>query len=79
MRGMIIADGPYLETKEHVDGLWVLEAANQDEALAWGRRSSPVARRSRGAPAPLREDPTDAVESACWVNRKRQSPYQTSD
>jgi len=29
----------YLKTKEHVGGLWVLEAADQDEALAWGRKA----------------------------------------
>jgi hypothetical protein len=34
-----ITDGPYLETKEHVGGFWVLEAANLDEALAWGRKA----------------------------------------
>jgi hypothetical protein len=32
-----ITDGPYLETKELVGGFWVLEAADLDEALAWGR------------------------------------------
>ena len=31
--------GPYLETKEHVGGFWVLEAADLDEALAWGRKA----------------------------------------
>jgi hypothetical protein len=32
-----ITDGPYLETKEHIGGFWILNAANLDEALAWGR------------------------------------------
>ena len=36
---VLITDGPYLETKEHVGGFWVLEAANLDEALAWGRKA----------------------------------------
>jgi YCII-related domain len=45
---MFITNGPYLETKEHIGGFWVLEAADMDEALAWGARpSSPVGRRSR--------------------------------
>ena len=35
-----ITDGPYLETKEHVGGFWVLEAADLDEALAWGRKAA---------------------------------------
>jgi hypothetical protein len=34
----IITDGPYLETKEHIGGFWVIEVANMDEALAWARK-----------------------------------------
>ena len=37
--GVLITDGPYLETKEHVGGFWVLEVADLDEALAWGRKA----------------------------------------
>lgn len=37
---VVITDGPYLKTNEHVGGLWVLEAANLDEALAWGRKAA---------------------------------------
>jgi hypothetical protein len=36
---VLVTDGPYLETKEHVGGFWVLKAANLDEALAWGRKA----------------------------------------
>ena len=36
---VLITDGPYLEAKEHVGGLSIIEAANMDEALAWGRKS----------------------------------------
>src|SRR6202167_4159194 len=36
---VLITDGPYLETKEHIAGFWVLEAADMDEALAWGRKA----------------------------------------
>ncbi len=35
-----ITDGPYLETKEHIGGFWVLEAADLDQALAWGRKAA---------------------------------------
>ena len=38
--GTFVTDGPDLETKEHVGGLWVLEAANLDEAVAWGRKAA---------------------------------------
>jgi hypothetical protein len=34
-----ITDGPYLETKEHIGGFWILKAANLDEALEWGRKA----------------------------------------
>lgn len=37
---VLITDGPYLETKELVGGFWVLEAADLDEALAWGRKAA---------------------------------------
>src|SRR3954452_12276098 len=36
---VLITDGPYLETKEHIGGFWVLEAADMDEALEWGRKA----------------------------------------
>ncbi len=37
---VLITDGPYLETKEHIGGFWVLDAADLDEALAWGRKAA---------------------------------------
>jgi len=40
----LVTDGPYLETKEHVGGLWVLEAANLDEAVEWGRKAANACR-----------------------------------
>ncbi len=36
---VVVTDGPYLETKEHIGGFWILEAADMDEALAWGRKA----------------------------------------
>ncbi|MCX6954069.1 MAG: YciI family protein [Verrucomicrobia bacterium] len=36
---VLVTDGPYLETKEHIGGFWVLEATSMDEALAWGRKA----------------------------------------
>lgn len=37
---VLITDGPYLKTNEHVGGFWVLEAADLNEALAWGRKAA---------------------------------------
>ncbi|MGA7219929.1 MAG: YciI family protein [Candidatus Sulfotelmatobacter sp.] len=34
---VLVTDGPYAETKEHMGGFWILEAADLDEALAWAR------------------------------------------
>lgn len=31
-------DGPYLETKEHLGGFWVIEADDLDAALEWGAK-----------------------------------------
>ncbi len=36
--GVLITDGPYLETKEHIGGLYILECADMDEAVAWARK-----------------------------------------
>ena len=33
-----VTDGPYIETKEHIGGLMILEAADLEEALAWARK-----------------------------------------
>jgi hypothetical protein len=41
---MLLTDGPYLEAKEHVGGFWVLEAANLEEALEWGRKAAAACR-----------------------------------
>jgi hypothetical protein len=48
---VVITDGPYLETKEHIGGFWILNAANMDEALAWGRKAVVACR----APVEVRE------------------------
>jgi hypothetical protein len=36
----VVTDGPYLETKEHIGGFWVLECADMDEAIEWGRKAA---------------------------------------
>jgi hypothetical protein len=42
--GVLVTDGPYLKTKEHVGGFWVLEVADLNEALAWGRKAAVACR-----------------------------------
>jgi hypothetical protein len=47
---VLITDGPYLETKEHIAGFWVLEVADLNKALEWGRKAVVACR----APAEVR-------------------------
>ena len=35
---MLTTDGPYIEGKEHIGGFCVVNAADLDEALEWGRK-----------------------------------------
>jgi hypothetical protein len=37
---VLVTDGPYTETKEHMGGFWILEAANLDEAVAWAKKAA---------------------------------------
>ena len=37
---VLSTDGPFAEGKEHVGGFSIIEAADLDEALEWGRRLS---------------------------------------
>lgn len=40
----IVTDGPYLETKEHLGGFWVIEAADLDQALDLAAKGSRACR-----------------------------------
>jgi hypothetical protein len=48
---VLLTDGPYLEAKEHMAGLSILETANLEEALAWARKGAKVC----GTPSEVRE------------------------
>jgi hypothetical protein len=43
---VLVTDGPYIETKEHIGGFWILEVADLDEALAWARKGALACRGS---------------------------------
>lgn len=43
---VLLTDGPYAETREHIGGLWVLETASVEEALDWARRAATACRAS---------------------------------
>jgi hypothetical protein len=36
---VLLTDGPYLNTAEHMGGFWILEVQTMDVALAWGRKA----------------------------------------
>jgi hypothetical protein len=36
----VTTDGPYLETKEHLGGFWVIQADDLDAALEWGAKAA---------------------------------------
>jgi hypothetical protein len=42
---MLFTDGPFLESKEHLAGFWVLEAADLDEALKLAAEGSKACNR----------------------------------
>lgn len=37
---VLVSDGPYAEGKEHVGGLSIIQAADPETALEWGRKLS---------------------------------------
>ena len=37
--GVLVTDGPYLEAKEHIGGIYILECADMGEAVAWARKA----------------------------------------
>ena len=43
---LLVTDGPYIETKEHIAGFWIVETADMEEALAWARKGAVACRAS---------------------------------
>ena len=56
---VLVTDGPYTETKEHIGGFWVLEAADLDETLAWARKAVVACRAPVEVRAIFFKPPTD--------------------
>jgi hypothetical protein len=53
---VIVTDGPFTESKEHIGGFWVIVAADLDEALEWATKAT----RACGEPVevrPFQEEP----------------------
>ncbi|WP_224701607.1 YciI family protein [Devosia aquimaris] len=41
---ILVTDGPYIESKEHIGGFWVLDLPDEATALDWGRRAAMACR-----------------------------------
>lgn len=37
---ILVTDGPFTESKEHIGGFWVILASDLDEALAWAAKAT---------------------------------------
>ncbi len=37
---ILTTDGPYVESKEHIGGFWIIEAKDLDAALSWARKAA---------------------------------------
>jgi hypothetical protein len=37
---VLVTDGPYAETKEHLGGFWIISAPDLDAALDWAKEAS---------------------------------------
>ncbi len=40
----VLTDGPFAESKEHIGGFWIIEAADLDAALAWADQGARACR-----------------------------------
>jgi len=52
---IVTTDGPYLESKEHIGGFWIIKAPDLDEALAWANKAT-VACRGAVEVRPFQDD-----------------------
>jgi hypothetical protein len=41
---IVTTDGPYLESKEHIGGFWIIKAHDLDEALGWAKKATVACR-----------------------------------
>jgi hypothetical protein len=73
---VLVTDGPYVGTKEHIGGFSVLEAADLDEALAWGRKAT-VACRAPVEVRSLTDGGPDGSKETMFVCRTGESRKRT--
>jgi hypothetical protein len=66
----MMTDGPYTETKEHLAGFWIINAANLDEALEWAKLAAVAEQR----PIEVRPFFGGDLEDAIEANARQPSP-----
>ena len=58
--GVLVTDGPFTESKEHIGGFWVISAEDLDEALRWAAKATHAC----GEPVevrPFQDEPTGST------------------
>jgi hypothetical protein len=60
----LMTDGPYTETKEHLAGFWIINAANLDEALEWAKLATVAEQRPIEVRPFFGGDLDDAIEAS---------------
>jgi len=54
---LLHTDGPYLESKEHIGGFWIVDAPDEDAAMRWADKAT-VACQGAVEVRPFQEDPS---------------------
>jgi RNA polymerase sigma-70 factor, ECF subfamily len=62
-RDFLLTDGPYTETKEHLAGFWIINAADLDEALEWAKLTAAAQQRPVEVRPLFDGDLDDAIEA----------------
>jgi hypothetical protein len=60
----VMTDGPYTETKEHLAGFWIINAADLDEALEWAKLATVAEQRPIEVRPFFGGDLDDAIEAS---------------
>jgi len=60
----LMTDGPYTETKEHLAGFWIINAADLDEALEWAKLAAVAEQRPIEVRPMFGGDLDDAIQAS---------------
>ena len=60
----LLTDGPYTETKEHLAGFWIIDAADLDAALEWAKQAAAAEQRAIEVRPLFGGDLDDAIEAS---------------